>query len=426
MGGKERIFNRVLTAAVILSALSCTGTYVPEESKTISMELHLCGCGYQTRADDHSESVHDINIIIFEDGVADSMIWTEPDGEGTADKMSVSLLDGHIYTVFAVANIGRELEVKRMSDLSEEYLCLRSAEDIEESMPMTAWANDIVAEEGGIVRLEFIRLAARISIDMDRSMLNEDVSMKVAGVRTGNCPGRARLAGTNRIESREDCLRPEYGLKERECAPLNVEGEKGMSGKVDLYMLENMQGQFPVEIHEAEEKVFAEGDPMADKCSYVEMEIEYTSDSLISYDSNLLYRFYLGDGLNSLDVERNCHYHITVTPVGDGLSGGGWRVDKSGTGPSTPVFAMYPEGYVEGKVGDVISIRCEYYPRSAPFDPGIEELEFDKNRGIHDYQVDMDGKAVSLTLLSPGTAIVYMSAGHPVNQSGMVIIAVYP
>ena len=53
---------------------------------------------------------------------------------------------------------------------------------------------------------------------------------------------------------------------------------------------------------------------------------------LASKETPLIYRFYLGENLNSLDVERNCHYQITICPEDDGLKGDGWRVDKGGIG----------------------------------------------------------------------------------------------
>lgn len=393
----------------------------------VQMEIRLCPYGYQTRAEHTDARIHDLNIIVFEDGQTDSMIWKEFDGDDSEAKMTMSLFKGHTYSFFAAANCGRALvNIKEREDLRGEHFELTQAQDICRRMPMTAWSENVIAEDGETVRLELIRLAAKISIDIDRSRLNGDVSVKATGVRTGNSPGQAPLDGINRIRDMSGCLEEGFELKETECSPLNTIDRDGLSGEVDLYLLENIQGEFPVKIQGAEEKVFAEGDPMADKCSYIELEMEYTSGSLISYDSNLIYRFYLGDSLNNLDVERNCHYHITVTPVGDGLSSGGWRVDKSGIGPSTPFLTMYPGEYIEGHVGDVIRIWCEYYPRSAPFDPGIEELDFDRKRGIYDYEIDEDRRGVTLSLKGPGTGLVYMSAGAPVNLSGMTIITVYP
>lgn len=424
MERKGKIFNTLLNLMTMLSVCSCTLEDDMVSPQKVTMDIILQGESYNTRTYSNDIAVHDLNIIIFEDGLTDMMIWTEGDSNIYNDKISVSLLKGHRYTVFAVANLGRRLEVKGRSDLDEEYFELADAEDICNRMPMTAWKEDIVAENGGTVSIRLTRMAAKVSIGMDRSLLNDDVSLTVVGARIGNSPRRASLTGTNKVIDRYGCLDKGFELNEEECLPLNISVNGGLSGEASLYLFENMQGEFPTSISDAEEKVFAEGDPMADICSYLELEMEYRSNDLIGYDSNLIYRFYLGDGISSLDVERNCHYHMTVTPSGDGLSGGGWRVDKSGIGPATPVFAIYPGEILQGHIGDTLRIWCEYYPRSAPFDPGIEELEFDRMRGIYDYIVGEN--AVTLTLKSPGTGIVYMSAGHPVNQSGMVIITVYP
>jgi hypothetical protein len=191
-------------------------------------------------------------------------------------------------------------------------------------------------------------------------------------------------------------------------------------------MLENMQGDIYPEISTDSEKVFGPEDLRSAICSYIELELEYMSLTHYSATKNLIYRFYLGDGIRSLDIERNCHYRFTVTPEDNGLSGNGWRVDKSGIGPSTPVFVLHPGNYVKGHVGDSLHIWCECYPRTSPFDIGKEELDFDKDRGIYDYSIDEDGHGVTLYLRKPGTGIIYMSAGEPISRSGMVLVCVDP
>ena len=54
----------------------------------------------------------------------------------------------------------------------------------------------------------------------------------------------------------------------------------------------------------------------------------------------------------------------------------------------------------------------------------MEELEYDRTRGIYDYNIDSDGKGVTLTLKNPGTGIIYMSAGEPVNETGILVVEV--
>ena len=191
-------------------------------------------------------------------------------------------------------------------------------------------------------------------------------------------------------------------------------------------MFENMQGDFSSDgITSDEEKIIPEDDPRFRTCSYIEIDIDYTSHLWQSKDSPLTYRFYLGDGLNSLDMERNCHYHITVIPEDDGLDGDGWRVDKTGlryTGQT--LFEPFPSDYIVGNIGEKIHIGCRITPQHTPFDVGIEYMEDDKAAGIYDYTVDPDGHGVTLTLTGPGTGLIYMEAGPPINDSALFLIEV--
>jgi hypothetical protein len=142
-------------------------------------------------------------------------------------------------------------------------------------------------------------------------------------------------------------------------------------------------------------------------------------------NGNLKYRFYLGESRNDLSVERNCHYRITVCPVGDGLKDDGWRVDKDAiisTSPTT--FSYYPDSYIRGNIGDKIHIGCNFTPQDTPFDVGLEYMENDRKEGIYDYEVDEDGHGAVLTLTGPGSGLIYMSAGAPVNESALWFIEV--
>lgn len=419
MGRKGRIQGTFLS---IMSAIfgSCSQEAPSAETGTATVSISFEAGRFETRSGISDEdTVHDLNLLIFDDkGRTHMSIWKEDFRNESAE---VSLDQGHTFSIHAFANFGEEIRVSSAEDLAGI-----SVEAKEQGIPMTARAQDIMIEDGMSIGLVLTRLSAKISLRMDRSLLDKDVTMKAVRASIGNSPKYISLIGVNRAETGYDCTERGHTLEAGDCEALNTIGKGGLSDEVHLYLPENMQGDFPFSISEDEEKIFDAGDPMADICSYIELEMEYTSDALISYDSNLIYRFYLGDDLDNLDVERNCHYRITVTPEGDGLSGGGWRVDKSGIGPSVPYFTMYPGEYIEGHVGDTLRVWCDYYPGSAPFDPGYEELDFDRNRGIYDYTVDMQKKEVTLILKKPGTGILYMSAGEPVSMSGMTFLEVYP
>lgn len=403
-----------------------SGLFCPEHATENTRFTFGC-CGSETKAFIPAEDmINDMNLIIFENGTAEHLIWDRNlPHDGTAE-IEVSLVKGHTYSVFAAANLGRRLEVTEMEKLRDIRFELSESDGYSNGIPMSAFIEEMTAGEHETVRMDMVRMSAKISIRLDRSRLSKGVEMDVKGIRIGNCPKSVSITGPSKIMSGYDRFDTGFNLTEDQCVPLNTIRSAGLSDAVSVHMLENMQGGFPYPISDDEEKTFDSTDPLADVCSYIEMEIFYRSSELISYDSNLIYRFYLGEGPDNLDIERNCHYHITVSPEDDGLSSGGWRVDKSGIGPSTPVFNILPGDYVEGHVGDTVRVWCDCYPKTAPFDPGLEELYYDKSRGIYDFKTDEDKHGVTLYLKKAGTGIIYMSAGEPINRSGMVIVSVLP
>lgn len=427
MEGKGRTACHILTFLSILTINACTGNSLDNVGTLENTVIILKYPEYETKALFPNENcINDVNIVIFENGKIEEIIWKTgihgPDGL----KFEVTLVKGRRYTISALANIGRRLykeDYDRWEDMTVE---LNDSNGFRYDIPMSATINDFIAGHNDEITMEFIHLAAKISLQIDRSRLSDDVRIKVREVNVGNYPRAVSVKGPSKAESGKDVFSTGFKLNPDQCSPLNDYGNDGLSSNVSVYMLENMQGDFPYAIGEDEEKVLEKDDPLSERASYIEIKMDYQSSGLVSYDSPLVYRFYLGDGLKNLDIERNCHYHITVIPEDDGLSGSGWRVDKSGIGPSTPVFTMHPGDYVEGHVGDSLRVWCDCYPRTAPFSPGLEELDYDRNRGIYDYRLDDDMHGVTLYLKKPGTGIVYMSAGDPINRDGMVIVRVVP
>ncbi|MBE6239221.1 MAG: DUF4906 domain-containing protein [Bacteroidales bacterium] len=424
MGRKGRIYGIILTSTAMAG---CMETEVMQDTEVINVTVSAVCPGFRTRAVIPEEDrINDINIIIFEDGKAETLFWQEDLAESDAAGFETSLVKGRKYSILAAANLGERLEIGTLEEI-EDVVAEVSEEGFRNAcIPMSVFEEDVSIDEDGRIILELVRLAAKVSIRMDRSRLSKDVDMTVKSVRIGNFPKYVCLAGPSKVASVHDRYDTGFRLTTQQCESLNRSGIGGISSEVSLFMLENMQGDFPYDISDDEEKILDPEDPLYDRASYLEIEIGYKSSELVSYDSNLIYRFYLGGSRHDLDMERNSHYHILVSPEDDGLSGGGWRVDKSGIGPSVPVFNMYPGEIVTGEVGDTVRVWCECYPRTSPFDPGYEELNFDKERGIYDYTVDEDRHGVTLYLKKPGTGIVYMSAGEPINKEGMVIVVVKP
>lgn len=390
------------------------------EQAMVRINFHEADVPVRSMSPDE-DKITDISLIIFdESGHAEDCIWLTR-GSRTC---TTDLVIDKKYTFCACANFGYQIYAGHIEELQDIRYHLAYPDEYREGIPMAAVKEVLITEEC-IVDIDLQRLMAKISLRMDRSRLDRDVEMNVRSARIGNCPRYAKPFTASKIEDNDDTFPTGYLLNDIQTAELNYNIGEGLSSEVSLYMLENMQGPADGNITHDSEKVFEQKDKRSEVCSYIEMEIEYLSPEKASGEKGLIYRFYLGEDRNSFDVERNTHYHITVTPENNGLNDDGWRVDKSGLKDLGPAYLRaYPSDYIRGDIGDQVHIWCEFSPASAPFDVGISYMEDDKAEGIYDYRIDTDGHGATLTLTGPGRGLIYMEAGEPVNDAALFIIEV--
>lgn len=420
MERKGKLCGRFLIAAVVAAAGGCS-TYETEREVPVVMKITCTGL--ESKAYDPDEDlISDISLLIFDErGSSEACLWSE-DGRSTFE---TRLLIGHKYTICACANFGYRIQADDIRETADIRYHMAYPDEYRNGIPMYAVEEVTLSEDDREITITLERLMAKISLQMDRSRLSDDVRMYVRAARIGNCPRSVSVFTESRVRNEDDCFPSGFVRKDFETDMLNTGSDKGLSGSIYLYMLENMQGEMDTDIYEDSEKIFGKADSRRKTCSYIELEIEYMSDEFYSTGKGLIYRFYLGEDRNNLDVERNCHYHITVTPEDDGLSDDGWRVDKSSLNDYGPVsFNQYPSDYIVGDIGDKIHIGCDISPWNTPFDVGIEYMEDDKAEGIYDYEIDYDGHGATLTLTGPGRGLIYMEAGEPINDAALFIIEV--
>ncbi len=406
--------------AAVLTSEGCSTNEAMHAKSEIS--VRFSSGTLQSRAMNPDEDkISDISLMIFDEKGSLEEYFRLEDG---AAECTARLIYGKKYIFCACANFGYKIHADNMSELDGIICHLAYPDEYREGIPMYARQEVTIGEDCGEVTVMLERLMAKISIQMDRTRLSEDVEMYVRSVRIGNCPRRAKVFAENRIEDEDWFFPSGFTRSGAETDNLNLTSSSGKSRTISLYMLENMQGTLE-EIERDEEKVFDEDDHRGKVCSYVEIVLDYASENYYSDRKGLKYRFYLGDSLNSLDIERNCHYHITVTPEDDGLSDDGWRVDRSDLvycGETR--FESFPSGYIVGDIGDKVHVWCEFFPEDTPFDVGISYMEDDRKNGIYDYVIDEDGHGATLTLTGPGTGLIYMEAGPPVNDAALFYIEV--
>ena len=363
-------------------------------------------------ADPPGEMISDVNLLLFsEDGLLETRLYMSgPEVAGGTFPLTLPLTLR--CNILAAVNFGYALEgIDSWDDALNYRFRLAYPDEYSRGIPACGMLEDFVPGRNPEIVIPVRRLMSRVDVNIDRRALDDGVSIKVRSIGIGNCPRSASLDGPSFISSKEDTFGQGFIKAYGAADALNRDASPGVSGTVSLYLLENRQ---------------PEPDPTV--CSYVEIKAEYLSATRVTRpDEYLVYRFYLGTGDNPLGVERNRLYTITVRPEGDGLSGEGWRVDKSGVtsfGPGR--ITLHPSDIISCRVGDSVHIWADLEPTDAPFDIGLEELEEDRERGLYDYTIDPDGHGVTLSLKAPGTGIVYFQAGWPVTDSAGALIVIDP
>ncbi len=422
MERKRRLPCHFLIVAFISASVLCSCSRRGLTEETDVMIHFSCGDVQSKSIAPDENRISDISLMIFDDtGAAEECLWLD----GGLTECSSRLLTGKKYIICACANLGRRIYADNIEELDEIRYHLAYPDDYRQGIPMYACKEFVPPAGEAYVKIELERLMAKISLRMDRRKLSKGVEMYVRSVRIGNCPRSTSISIPNKVSDKDGCFPAGYHLNASESYGLNETSESGQSKTVSVYMLENMQGSFEGILNSDNEKVFDDNDHRRAVCSYIEMELDYMSDTYSSGAYGLIYRFYLGDSRNNLDVKRNRHYHITVTPEDDGLSDDSWRVDKSDLTYTGPTYLKaYPSDYIVGDIGDRIHIWCDLLPEDAPFDVGEDYMKDDKATGIYDYVIDEDGHGATLTLTGPGRGLIYMEAGPPINDAALFIIEV--
>jgi len=146
---------------------------------------------------------------------------------------------------------------------------------------------------------------------------------------------------------------------------------------------------------------------------------------------------------------RTFYYPVNINQEGFGYSSGPKGIDRNvsyvvdmtltregSDDPDVPLppsvvdtegwIELHPGTFLTGHDGEDLHIWCDLYPPGTPLDICVEDLEYDRERGIYDYELDDDGLGVTLHLLKGGTGMFTIDAGPPVNTGYLIIIVVNP
>ncbi len=316
------------------SFLGCSMEGNTEEGAAQPASVEVTVSKPMTKSEDPDENViSDINLFTFsEDGILEDcryVPWREM-ADKKAITVKIMLVRGVRARIACLANLGYRLDgIRTSSDLDNYRYSMAYPDEYSKGMPMFGSMERVWTPQEKEIRLNLKRMMAKISISMDRSELDAGVKLNVKSVTIGNCPKSATLKGPSSPSGENDVFSRGFIKSYEDVNALNKSEKESMSGEVDVYMLENMNGNLLDDTVDDNGKILS--GTKAKTCSYIEIRSEYISPGRQSGpDGYLIYRFYLGESSSNFDVERNCHYHVTVQPHGSGLEETGWRIDKTG------------------------------------------------------------------------------------------------
>lgn len=371
---KARTISKI-AAALAAAALWCgctddTSRLKPEiglgdeQTVTISMDFKLEGrpCNSiagpplpsGTKGDVDEDLIEDINIYVA--GENGEIIYRGYHKSVTG--VEVDAYDNCIYTVYAIANAGKEI----VAD---------SAEEIEALEHSIADISGISSSSGGVlmsgktdpqkvsgntsVTIFLTRCVAKVTLRADYSRLNEDVEITVKSVKLKNIPSNMKIFSSNRIKTSSGSINggEVYG-------PTSTDLERG----IDFFQFENLQGTLQPENTSQQEKQWPLGSIYSKICSYVELEATYSSPRKYG---DISYRFYLGENmLTNYDVKRNTQMNVVVNFINDGaVEENTWRVDNSEIMDFVTAIELAPQELTFTQFGETKTATATIYPASA-------------------------------------------------------------
>ena len=373
--------------------------------------------------------VSDINLLVYNaEGLLEERRYYPARQLSVSDgtvRIGTSLLTDAAYDIFVAANIGYALPALSREAVETYRYHMAYPDEYSRGLPMSGRLDGFVSGGAAEVRIPLVRTMARIDLNLDRTLLDSDVTFQVTSVVIGNGPSSVTLFGDSKAESATQVFANGFSLDGRQVQALNIDQSPGVSGTVSLYLPENLQGDL-LSTDDESGKYFTEG-RYGQVCSYLEIRGSYHSDTWHTRAGEpLVYRFYLGDGPGNFDVSRNTACRVTVHLEGTGLGEDGWRVDKSRLIPETR-FDLHPAAYNECRSGDDFHLWCDVSPPDTYFE--IEPVAWDDDESVHNlytFDIDRDGHGLTIHTWKGGSVLVYFKAGPPVDRDTLALLVIDP
>lgn len=329
--------------------------------------------------------------------------------------MEINMETGNsgIHSIYAIANKGNLTD--RSSIVTADGLKsisweLESPDDIVGSdgeIPMSGFVSDIDEKNTSVI-IPLTRMLAKFRIIVDTTGLDEDVSVfDISEVRIRNMNRTVCAFMPSGAASTSQVFSTGASAEGKELDNIFTSG-------IDFYISENYHGDL---IAEAEEQKHIPPVPYDQYCTFIEFHVKYRSSE--HYNDDLVYRYYLHDGVNyrNFDIIRNYMYTCRTIVKGSGLEENSWRVDLSGLKDFVTSIEVTPEEVDFYELNETCGLTASVLPVSAE-NPNITWISDDE--GVATVSQDGIVKAVG-----DGVCTIMASAVDGSGVEGSCTVHVY-
>ena len=394
----------VICLAWLLLVLSCTySECIPEtvsdsDDRTVRVRFVADLCEVKSFVAPDENSISDMNVYAFRNGILVDEAYSSHSGHVTLD-----LVSGCSYSIYAVANMGRCPAFTEESVFLEKFAySIGALNELSDVIPMSCRYGTItVSEMMRPVSLKMRRLVSKVVLSVDKESLLSGLKINSVQVRQGASVVRPFVPSGyigSCAENTDEIIDGDYATAD-DILRLN-DGEQ-----IEFYTLENCQGILLPENSDSNLKVPEMIPGKKDLCTYLELNCVFDGNGLLQ--GNVDYRIYLGlDECTSFDMPGNSCINVSLFLTGDALKELSWKVDAD---------VGVRDGYVKGKVSQGMHDMSDLYVGERI----IYEVRF------MDEMIEYLGGSVegcSLVLMSYGNDAGGISMGQPMVDDGVIYV----
>lgn len=343
----------LLVVLVTLSCVSCSDEIEKNSTTTgagnVQLSIGVAGAPVITPTTksqaSEADEVSNLNILVYDMDNGGSICDVSRYYDGT--ELTLTVNQPATYSLAITSGSKRICLIANAGDLRNDLTTSDALDnkyyDLDNQNPSKVMFADLgtmnISTTQTTLSGELVRIYSMVSVNVDTKGL-DGVTVTPKSVTLKHVPSKGYLKSSNKIDGSDvACVVDGEKINFFSKPEKNVFSSQGV-----VFMYENMQGTnnyTELSAGDGTDKTPPSLGSIPTKntdavkkdrtCSYIEIDADYINNNTGGSGSgSIKYRFFLGNNsTDNFDVERNCHYKVTLKLSGKGgADEGSWRVEK--------------------------------------------------------------------------------------------------